>query len=185
MQEIWKDILWYQGLYQVSNLWNVKSFYNRKWKIINLKKIKQVGWYESIILCKNKKSFRILVHRLVAQAFIPNPENKPQVNHKNGITDSNRVDNLEWCTCSENLKHSFDNLWRKSNLAWKPWFWAWKIWEGNPFNKSVWQYKNWNLIKSFIWIMDAQRITNISKWNISRCCNWKRKTAGWFEWKYL
>ena len=114
--EIWKDIEGYENSYQVSNFGQVRTknrlifnplskTYYEKNQII-LKQYLSLG-YKRTILCKNGKSKNAAVHRLVAQTFIPNPENKPQVNHINGIKTDNRIENLEWCTASENGLHAY------------------------------------------------------------------------------
>ena len=118
MKEIWKDIQNYDGLYQVSNLGNVKSLEryfpskNPKTPIahVNEKILKLSAnkkGYLSANLYKNGKMKNIQVHRLVAQAFLPNPSNKLYVNHIDGNKCNNRVDNLEWVTPSENLHHAY------------------------------------------------------------------------------
>jgi hypothetical protein len=102
--EIWKDIEGYQGSYQVSNLGRVKSLLNSK-EII-LKPINSKG-YSSVFLSNGKgtvKKFKI--HRLVCICFLPNLENKPQVNHINGIKTDNRLENLEWSDNSSNQIHA-------------------------------------------------------------------------------
>lgn len=99
MEEIWRDIKGYEGLYQVSNLGRVRSFHGGSERI--MKQTLQNG-YLRITLLKNEKSKRFLSHRLVALAFIPNPENKPQVNHIDEDKTNNRVDNLNWMTSKEN-----------------------------------------------------------------------------------
>lgn len=104
MTEIWKDIIGYEGLYQISNQGNVKSSHSGA-----IVKQQVMGGYKYVSLHKEKKLRTHRVHRLVAQAFIPNPESKPQINHINGIKTDNRADNLEWCTQSENMKHAYEN----------------------------------------------------------------------------
>lgn len=112
MQEIYKDIKGFEGYYQISNMGNVKSlgsYNNRKEKILTLENAKSKNiTYKRVKLHKNKVVTRFLVHRLVALHFIDNPENKPQVNHIDNNTHNNMYSNLEWCTGSENMKHSME-----------------------------------------------------------------------------
>lgn len=115
IQEIWKDVIGYDGLYQVSNLGRIKTVYqghalkNKEGILKPLfsfnKKRNRIG-YASVFLYKNCVPKQSDVHRLVAKAFIPNPDNKPQVNHIDGNKLNNALDNLEWVTASENQKHS-------------------------------------------------------------------------------
>ena len=103
MKEMWKDIPGYERLYQVSNLGNVRSLnYNRTGEIKLLKQIPDKGGYKTIQLCKNGKPKHCKIHRLVAMAFIPNPNNLPAVNHKDENPSNNNVNNLEWCTIAYN-----------------------------------------------------------------------------------
>ena len=104
MTEIWKDIEGYNGLYKVSNLGRVKSFNQTSPKIVSAQKTR-LG-YITIKLYKNGESIRKSIHRLVAKEFIPNPENKPEVNHIDCDKSNNSVYNLEWATRSENMKHA-------------------------------------------------------------------------------
>lgn len=112
MKEIWKDIKNYEGLYQVSNLGRVKrigksagAVCGRILKTANCVKT-NYGIYQIVCLCINNKKTTNFVHRLVAEAFIPNPENKPQVNHIDGNPSNNNISNLEWVSASENSIHA-------------------------------------------------------------------------------
>ena len=118
--EVWKDIKEYEGHYQVSNIGRIKSL-NRIMEVrkgvpqskkeIILKTFKNKDGYIKHKLSLNGKEKSFAAHRLVAEAFLENPQNKLEVNHINGIKDDNRIDNLEWCTRSENIIHAL-----KTNL---------------------------------------------------------------------
>lgn len=111
MNEVWKDVIGYEGLYQVSNLGRIKSFRDKdgiKERILKYRKIglkSTTNKYMGVSLGKNNDRY---VHRLVAEAFIDNPENKKFVNHINGIKHDNRIENLKWCTKSENAIHAIN-----------------------------------------------------------------------------
>lgn len=173
--EIFKEIPWYEWKYQVSNIWRVKSLIT--WKI--LKKTNN-HWYYSCSLWR--------IHRLVAKTFIINYDNKSQVNHKDWNKQNNNVDNLEWATPSENILHSF-RIWlskitnnhhfiKKHPLKWKKWILS-------CYSKKVNQYDlNNNLLKKWNSFNDIWRDLNFHIWNIIEVCQWKRKTAYKFIWKY-
>lgn len=170
MQEIWKDIKGYEGLYQVSNLGRIKSLPRNtknqyKNGIIKQNVIRGKGYYYVNLYNKNNKLFTI--HKLVAETFIPNPNKLPCINHIDGNKLNNRIDNLEWCSYSNNEIHAY-----KHNLK-------------TPLFKKVNQYDlNGNFIKTWNSIREANKFYKTS--HISECCNNKssRKTAKGYLWKY-
>ena len=168
MQEEWKDIRDYEGLYQISNKGNVKSLGNNKTKKEKILKssVNKRG-YLDVKLCKNGKHKNFRINRLVAEAFISNPNNLPQVNHKNEIKDDNRVENLEWCDAKYN--NNFGT--RKERVAEK-------------LSKPVLQInKTTNeIISEFPSTIEVKRQLGIS--HISECCLGKRNTAGGYKWQY-
>lgn len=173
MQEVWKDIEGYEGIYQVSNLGNVRSLekkvYNRTNKGKNLKMFDNGHGYLQVILQKNKNKKSFKVHRLVANAFLDNPNNLPQVNHKDCNRKNNNVDNLEFCSCDYNIKYASEN-----SL------------EYQKRRKIVKQFDlNGNFIKLWNSVSEASQVLNIARQNISACCLSKNyKSAGGYIWKY-
>lgn len=119
MIEEFRDIKGYEGIYQISNLGNVKSLdryvghpqkgeRGRFCKGVTLKMLSDKDGYHKVNLKKKQIAKNQRVHRLVADSFIENPQNKPQVNHINGVKNDNRLENLEWVTLSENRQHAYD-----------------------------------------------------------------------------
>lgn len=169
MKEEWKDIEGYEGLYQVSNLGNVKSLCKKRKGTTNtsdmILKLCNKDGYSVVNLWKNKKKKTIKVHRLVANAFIPNYQNKPYINHINAIRNDNRTSNLEWCTQKENNIH------------------AYKI--GTHKTKAVLQFdSSCNYIRAWDSIAKASMMLKINDSHISDCCKGKRNKAGGYKWQY-
>lgn len=165
-KEIWKDIEGYQG-YQISNFGNIKSF--RKYKNGKLMiPQKDKKGYLQICLYKNRKSKTKKMHRLVAQTFILNNENKPQVNHIDGNKTNNNVNNLEWCNNSENQLHAYKNGLEKPRFARK-------VIQKDIFDKTI---RIWDTIR------EASFILKIDESSIGKCCRKERKTAGNYKWQY-
>ena len=182
MIEIWKDIDGFNG-YQVSNLGQVRSInktiiygngitYNKNGRILKVA-LDHKG-YLGVRLGRKKTT---KVHRLVAETFIPNPENKPQVNHINGVKTDNRIENLEWVTNSENHLHRYRFLGHKGSMLGK-------TGKNCPNSKIVLQIKDGQIIAEFCSITEAMNITKINDSGISACCRGERNTAGGFFWKY-
>lgn len=150
MQEIWKDIKGYEGKYQISNLGNVRSLYdtNQFKKTFRIKKLSlgERSGYKVIALTKNGKRKSFQVHRLVAEAFIPNLQDKPFINHIDENRINNNINNLEWCTQLENVRHSL----HKRINKWVNRFGSTKekyITERKAYNKISYEVNVYNLGK--------------------------------------
>lgn len=166
MEEIWHDIENYKGLYQISNKGRVKSLYKGSERI--LRPSWMTGGYLFVVLCKNGNQSKQRIHRLVAQAFIPNPENKPQVNHKDECKTNNTVENLDWATAKENCNYGTRN--ERS---------------GYSRSKPITQYsKSGEFIRDWKGASEVERVLRINNSHIIECCKGKLKSAGGFIWRY-
>lgn len=180
-KEIWKQIKGYEGYYEVSNLGNVKSvkrFYRLKenGKKVEVKE-KYINpfissGYSRVSLTKNGKSKKYSVHRLVAEAFIPNPNNLPLVNHKDETRNNNCVNNLEWCTHRYNINYgtTIERI-SKSVIQSKT-------------TRKVNVYKDNLLIGCFDSVREAITKLNISGSNVYKCLIGKQNTACGYSWRY-
>lgn len=186
-KEIYKPVLGYEGYYKVSNFGNVKSLSRKALGILgstrNLKerilaKRFNHDGYSQVYLGKNNIFKGKMVHRLLAEVFIENPLNKKQINHKDGIKDNNNINNLEWCTPSENIIHSFKVLKRKGGQQGK-------LGKNHPTSKPIIQM---DLCGKILKIWNCRReITEagISAGNISHVLYDGYNQSGGYKWKLL
>ena len=173
--EEWRDVKGFEGLYQVSNLGRVRSLnYLHTGKERVLKQCKNNHGYQQVTLYKDGKVKKGKVHRLVAEAFIPNPDGLPCVNHIDECKTNNIVTNLEWCTVKYNTNYGTGI----ERMA--------KVQRNHP-NRStpVYQYTlDGSLVRSYLSTHEAARQTGYSRGNICACCYGKRKKAYGYIWSY-
>ena len=167
-KEYWKPVVGYEGLYEVSNWGRVKSLnYNHTGKGKILKQHQCMDGYKSVMLYKDGKRKIILVHRLVAQAFIPNPNDYKEVNHKDEDKTNNSVDNLEWCDRLYNVRYG-TGIERRSKTQSKP----------------VLQYDlEGNFIKEWKSVTECG-INGYDQGHVAACCRGERKTHRGYIWRY-
>lgn len=164
MNEIWKDITGFEGLYQVSNLGNVRSI--TRYKMVLNPSIDKDG-YRYVKLKHKGKEKHCRVARLVAMMFIPKIDGKNMVNHIDAIRDNDKAENLEWCTAKENVLHSA------------------KLGNYDGINaKSVKQMNGDVCVKVWDSMTEAANTMKIAVSNICKCALGERKSAGGFQWEY-
>lgn len=184
MSEIWKDIVGFEGLYQVSREGKIRSL-DRRVQCVDsvrcykgrlMKQHKKKNGYLQVCLRRQKIGKQYLVHRLVATAFLPNPDGLPVVNHKDENKENNSVENLEWCTQSYNNAYGDGHKMRCTNAR-----------DGAIAKtaKPVLQYSlDGVFIAEYFSAMEAGRKTGFRQGGISSCCNGSQKTAYGFKWRY-
>ncbi len=167
--EIWKTIEWWER-YEVSSLWNIRCTSFRKSKNTCMMKQKvSWDWYAKVWLSIFWKQKLVSVHRIVAKHFIDNLYNKDQVNHKDGNKLNNCIDNLEWCTSSENIRHRIDVLKQPCSFN---------------FLKIDQLTLDWTFIRTWDSLTDAKNELWF-RWiaMLSMAISGKRKTAYWYKWR--
>lgn len=171
MEEKWKDIEGYEGIYQISSFGNIRSFYKHNFrKGDRLLSFGNKG-YRRVVLFKDGKANKILVHRLVAKAFMPNPYGKLYVNHKDGNRSNNHIENLEWVTSREN---TIDGVKRGTIRVEKA---------IEKRKRPVRQLTiDGRYIRSFKSQTEAKKATGAT--NINSVCNGNRKSSGGYKWEY-
>lgn len=197
--EIWKPVVGYEGLYEVSSLGRVRSLdridsNNHPLKGIILKPYISNSGYLLVGLYKQQKRDRKLLHRLVAEAFIPNPDNKPEIDHINTIKTDNTIflnedgsinyekTNLRWTTRKENINNPLTKTKMQINAR-KPS--KGKYGKKHHRSKPIIQYdKEGNFIKEWDCANDVERVLGISNKHIGSVCLGKRKSCGGYIWKY-
>jgi hypothetical protein len=163
--EQWKDIPGYEGLYLVSNLGRVKRVFKNGAERF-LKGSPDKDGYTKVILSSNQVKKHCKVHRLVAEAFVPNTDHKPQINHKDRCKSNNVASNLEWVTAAENTRHCVATG-RRTNT------------------KAVIQYtKDMRVVAVWDSVTKAAKSLNISPTNICTCCNGGLSSSGGFVWRH-
>ena len=168
--ENWKAIAGYDGRYEVSDLGRVKSLnYNHTGTEKILKPQKNKYGYLLVGLCKDGKKKTLTVHRLVADAFVPNPNTLDTVNHKDEVKTNNVASNLEWMSIKDNINYGTRNKRVAESLS-----------------KQVQMFDKFTgeLLATFPSTHEAKRVTGIAQQSISRCCNGKRKSSGGYIWRY-
>lgn len=172
--EIWKNVPGFDGMVQASNLGRIKSFYSYEYGRI----LKQTYDNNGRGYCRIRiNHHRYYPYRLVAQTFIPNPENKPEVNHKDGNKSNNRVDNLEWATRSENQKHAYKLGLQKPSEKQKQ---AVSKWNKENRTKKIYQCDTENnLIKIYNSCKECSQFFNTSEATISRHCTQHKLYKGY------
>lgn len=170
--EVWKDVIGYEGYYQVSNLGRIRSLMHRgskRKKPYIMHPHVQKNGYAYACLSKDKIPRVVRFHRIVASAFIPNPNKFPYINHIDENKTNNRADNLEWCTAKYNS--NYGNI-RERIIS--------------PQRKPVGKYdKKGNLLRTYIGVNEAARIEGISAGNICMVCKGQRNETGGHVWRYI
>ena len=195
MKEIWKDIEGYEGLYQVSNFGKVRSLdrYNSRgcWiKGCIIEPTNCKGYLQIVLFLNGKKSY-YYIHRIVAEAFLPNPDNKPEIDHINTDKTDNTVclnedgsvnyekTNLRWVSHKENMNNPLTR--KKQSTRFKG-----KIGHNTPASKMIAQLdKNGKLLKVWLCAMDAVRKEGYTQEHISSCCKGTLKTHKGYKWQYI
>lgn len=182
--EIWKDIAGYEGLYQVSNFGNVRSLNWRKRGIVqNLYLKKQNRGYRHVELTKDGVRKAHTIHRLVAETFIPNPNNYPVINHKDEDKTNNNAANLEWCTYQHNVKHSMLLHPDRSfgcHSGGNPN-------KGKPYSrmdKVIQLSKDGLVLRVWDSLVSIKHEKGYNEWSIGECCRGQRKSAYGFKWQF-
>lgn len=179
--EQWRSVIGYEGLYEVSETGMIRSVSRKRnitpackrgcfYRSQIISQYKTKDGYLRVGLSKNGVYSQKLVHRLVAEAYIPNVSNLPEVNHKDENKQNNAVENLEWCDKKYNINYATANLRRAKSIS-------------KAKAKGCYAIKADGTIQSFESMREAAAITGISQGGISSVCSGKRKTAGGLIWR--